>query len=299
VATAVVMERSEAEGRRAEARRAEPVRVEPAGGKLMRAENAACEPQREQILLDHLPQVHHIARRIHDRLPPQVPLEDLVHAGILGLMDAVRKYNPGKNVLLKHYAEFRIRGAILDSLRQVDWSPRTLRRQAKRVEQAKFVCRARLGRDPSESEIADEIGVTLARLQRILGDVRGLDVSSLHSEISDPSGEDAIDPPTDAEEDPFHQTLRSEMSGLLGKALGELAARERNILALYHFEELTMKQIGAILGIGESRVSQIHSAALLRLRARLRQMTGKAPDSEACLKPEPMRIAAAGARNIA
>jgi len=294
VATAVVMKRIEAEARRAEPRRTEPLRVEPS-----RAENAASEPQREQILLEHLPQVHHIARRIHDRLPPQVPLEDLVHAGILGLMDAVRKYDARKNVLLKHYAEFRIRGAILDSLRQVDWSPRALRRQAKRVEQAKFVCRARLGRDPSESEIAEEIGVTLARLQRILGDVRGLDVSSLHSEISDPSGEDAIDPPADAEEDPFHQAMRSEMSGLLGKALGELAAREREVLALYHFQELTMKQIGATLGIGESRVSQIHSAALLRLRGRLRQMTGKAPGVEARPKPGLMRITAASAGNIA
>ncbi len=294
MATAVVMKEIEGEARRVASRRAEPLCVEPP-----RTENAASEPQREQILLEHLAQVHHIARRIHDRLPPQLPLEDLVHAGILGLMDAVRKYDSRKNVLLKHYAEFRIRGAILDSLREVDWSPRALRRQAKRVEQAKFVCRARLGRDPSESEIAEEIGVTLARLQRILGDVRGLDVRSLHSEISDPSGEDAIDPPADAEEDPFHQALRSEMSGLLGKALGELAAREREVLALYHFQEFTMKQIGATLGIGESRVSQIHSAALLRLRARLRQMTEKAPGAEACLKPGPMRISLAGVRNIA
>jgi RNA polymerase sigma factor FliA len=243
------------------------------------------EPQREKILLDHLAQVHHIARRIHDRLPPQVPLDDLVHAGILGLMDAVRKYNPSKNVLLKHYAEFRIRGAILDSLRQIDWSPRTLRRQAKRVESAKIACRARLGRDPSEPEIADEIGISLARLQRILGEVRGLDVSSLHSETVDPHGEDAIDPPAAAEEDPFHQALRSEMTGLLGRALGELADRERDVLSLYHFEELTMKEIGAILGVGESRVSQIHSAALTRLRARLLQLTEKAPATRAVVAP--------------
>ena len=291
---------------RAERMRVKPHRAQLPGAEAARTEPAAAEnppgdPQREQILLEHLAQVHHIARRIHDRLPPQVPLDDLVHAGILGLMDAVRKYDPRKNVLLKHYAEFRIRGAILDSLRQVDWSPRALRRQAKRVEQAKFVCRARLGRDPSESEIADEIGVSLARLQRIIGDVRGLDVSSLHSEISDPNGEDAIDPPADAQEDPFHQALRSEMTGLLGKALGELAEREREVLALYHFQELTMKQIGATLGIGESRVSQIHSAALLRLRARLRQMTEKAPGAATCPGPAPirMRAAAAGARSIA
>jgi RNA polymerase sigma factor for flagellar operon FliA len=112
------------------------------------------DAQREKLLLEHLPQVHYIARRIHGRLPPQVLLEDLVHAGILGLMDAVRKYDPSKNVQLKHYAEFRIRGAILDSLRQVDWGPRTLRRQARRLEKAILDCKARLGRDPSEPEMA-------------------------------------------------------------------------------------------------------------------------------------------------
>src|SRR5271168_2208486 len=124
------------------------------------------EVRRDQLLLEHLPQVQYIARRIHDRLPPQVLLEDLVHAGILGLMDAVRKYDPSKNVQLKHYAEFRIRGSILDSLRLVDWSPRALRRQARRMEQAINQCKARLGRDPSETEIAEEMQVSLVSLQR-------------------------------------------------------------------------------------------------------------------------------------
>jgi RNA polymerase sigma factor FliA len=254
------------------------IELEPA-----RLEQAPDALQREQILLDHLTQVQHVARRIHDRLPPQVPLEDLVNAGILGLMDALQKYDPSKNVLLKHYAEFRIRGAILDSLRQVDWSPRTLRRQAKRVEQARFVCRARFGRDPSETEIAEEIGVSLERLQRILGEIRGLDVGSLHSEANDPNGEDAIEPPAGSGEDPYQQALRAEMSGLLERAIGELATRERDVVALYHLEELTMKEVGAILGIGESRVSQIHSAALLQLRARLRQWTGTPPSAAPAL----------------
>ncbi len=128
----------------------------------------------------------------------------------------------------------------------------------------------------------------LKRLQRILGEVRGLDVSSLHSENADPNGEDAIDPPADAEEDPFHQALRSEMTGLLDKALGELAARERDVLGLYHFEELTMKEVGAILGIGESRVSQIHSAALLRLRDAPAPADRKSA-ARACRAPCPTR----------
>lgn len=238
-------------------------------------------PQREQLLLDHLPQVQYIARRIHDRLPPQVLLEDLVHAGILGLMDAVRKYDPSKNVQLKHYAEFRIRGAILDSLRQVDWSPRALRRQARRLEQAVLDSKARLGRDPTEPEIAAELRITLESLHHLLGDLRGLDVGSLQANANDPNGDEiaAQNRPAD-QEDPYHLMLRSEMSGLLEKAIGELPDRERQVLALYHFEELTMKEVGTVIGIGESRVSQIHTAAVIRLRARLREMIGKGATRE-------------------
>src|ERR1700724_1754072 len=141
--------------------------------------------QREQLLLEHLPQVQYVARRIHARLPAHVLLEYLVHAGILGLMDAVRKFDPSKNVQLKHYAEFRIRGAILDSLRQVDWSPRTLRRQARRLEQAILDCKARLGRDPTEPEIAAELQISLGNLQHLLGELRGLDLGSLQAESND------------------------------------------------------------------------------------------------------------------
>jgi RNA polymerase sigma factor for flagellar operon FliA len=161
--------------------------------------------QREQLLLEHLPQVQYIARRIHDRLPPQVLLEDLVHAGILGLMDAVRKYDPSKNVRLKYYAEFRIRGAILDSLRQVDWSPRALRRQARRLEQAISACKLRLSRDPTEPEIADELQVDLKTLQRLRGDIRGLDIGSLQDDINEPgAGEEALQyRPGSEEEDPY------------------------------------------------------------------------------------------------
>jgi len=236
------------------------------------------EAARDQLLLEHLPQVQYIARRIHDRLPPQVLLEDLVHAGILGLMDAVRKFDPSKNVQLKHYAEFRIRGAILDSLRQVDWSPRTLRRQGRRLEQAISDCKGRFGRDPTEPEIAAELSMSLEDLQRLMGDLRGLDIGSLQADSNEPgSGEEALQYRPGAEEDPFHHTLRSEMTGLLAKAIGELPPREREVLALYHFEELTMKEVGAALGIGESRVSQIHSGALLRLRVRLRELLEKKP----------------------
>jgi len=238
------------------------------------------EVQSEQLLLQHLPQVNFIARRIHSRLPPQVLLEDLVHAGVLGLMDAIKKYNPAKNVQLKYYAEFRIRGAILDSLRQVDWSPRALRSQARRLEQAIFECKGRLRRDPTEPEIALALEISLTQLQRLQNDLRGLDVASLQFDLDfGGDGERALNSCVcKEEENPYHQTLRLEMQGLLTGAVDQLPVREREVLALYHFAELTMKEVGAVMGIGESRVSQIHSSAMVHLRAHLFQRLNAGPD---------------------
>ncbi|HEV3483188.1 MAG TPA: FliA/WhiG family RNA polymerase sigma factor [Candidatus Acidoferrales bacterium] len=244
------------------------------------------EVQCEKLLLDHLPHVQYVARRIHTRLPPQVLLEDLVHAGILGLMDAVRKYDPSKNVQLKHYAEFRIRGAILDSLRLVDWSPRALRRQARRLEQAIARCKARLGRDPSEVEIAAELEVSLDSLHHLRGDLRGLDIESLQSSAEDGGAEPPDSEARSEDEDPYQQALRSEMTSLLEMAIAELPAREREVLALYHFQELTMKEVGEVLRIGESRVSQIHSAALSRLRAKLLEIVAKPSQARTTRRPE-------------
>lgn len=253
------------------------------------------QEQREQLLLEHLPQVHYVARRIHVRLPPQVPLEDLVHAGIIGLIDAVKKYDPTKNVRLRHYAEFRIRGAILDSLRLVDWSPRALRRQARRMAQAVSQSRTRLGREPSEDEIAAELNLSLEELQRLRAKLRGLDLGSLHSEFKEDGGEEEIERCESKEEDPYHQALRAEMSELLARAMNELPRRQREVLALYHFQDLTMKEVGRVLSIGESRVSQIHSAALLRLRTRLPKLLFRARQSN----PRPLAVSPSTSRKAA
>jgi RNA polymerase sigma factor FliA len=232
------------------------------------------ETQREQLLLEHLPQVRRIARQIHDRVPPQVLMEDLVHAGILGLMQAVKKYDPSKNVLLKHYAQFRIRGAILDSLRQVDWSPRSLRRKARQIEQAILRCKAQFGRDPTEPEIAAEFGASLENLQCLRGKLRGLELRSLEAELNEPGRrESAVQIGATREDaDPYHQTLRLEMTALLTKAMGKLAQRDREVLSLYHYQELSMKEVGLAMGLGESRVSQLRTAALPRLRARVHEL---------------------------
>jgi RNA polymerase sigma factor for flagellar operon FliA len=234
-------------------------------------QGAAMDPvERQRLLNENLPEVRYIARRIHDRLPSHVPFEDLVHAGILGLIDAVDKFDPQKNVQLKSYARFRIRGAILDSLRQMDWSPRTLRRQARKIEETHRELAAELGRAPSEQEIAARMGLALDDFQRLLGELRGLDLASLQAQSEENGGEDpSVAVATRVEEDPFTLTLRSELRTLLTHAIDELDEKERKVLALYYLEEMTMKEVGAILDIGESRVSQIHTAALIRLRARL------------------------------
>jgi RNA polymerase sigma factor FliA len=226
--------------------------------------------ERQRLLNENLPEVRYIARRIHDRLPSHVPFDDLVHAGILGLIDAVDKFDPQKNVQLKSYARFRIRGAILDSLRQMDWSPRTLRRQARKIEETHRELAAELGRAPSEQELAARMGLPLVEFQRLLGELRGLDLASLQAQSEENGGEDmSAAVATRVEEDPFTLTLRSELRTLLTQAIDELDDKERKVLALYYLEEMTMKEVGVILDIGESRVSQIHTAALIRLRARL------------------------------
>jgi RNA polymerase sigma factor for flagellar operon FliA len=227
--------------------------------------------ERERVLMEQLPQVRYIARRIHERLPRHVPFEDLVHAGVVGLIDALNKFDLSKQVQFSSYAKFRIRGAILDSLRELDWSPRELRRKGRLVDSTYCNLSGKLGRAPTENEIAQEMGIGLYELQSLLAELDGLELGSLRVESPrDGKEEDLTDRvPSKPEETPFFQCLRTEMKHLLEQAISELPEKEQRVLALYYYEELTMKEVGAALGIGESRVSQIHSLAMVRLRARL------------------------------
>jgi RNA polymerase sigma factor FliA len=230
--------------------------------------------EKERLLLEQLPQVRYIARRIHDRLPAHIQFDDLVQAGVLGLIEALHKYDPSKNVELKTYAKHRIQGAILDNLRDLDWSPRPLRKKARQLEQAHQRLRAQFGRPATEPELALELGMELKELQHLLGDLRGLDLGSLQDEFTESGQErESLAAPTQGpDQEPFAQCLRGELREILTCAVGELQARERQVLSLYYFEELTMKEVGAVLGVGEARVSQIHAAALVRLRARMRTL---------------------------
>jgi len=225
--------------------------------------------ERQRLVLENLTEVRYIARRIHERLPSQVSFGDLVQAGILGLIQAIDKFDPEKNVQFMSYARFRIRGAILDSLRLMDWAPRNLRRQAHRLEQANRELIGELGHSPSASEIASKLDLPLEDFQRLLGDLRGLRLESLQIWPDEGTGEEALPVAFRPEEDPFQMTFRLETRHLLEEALSELDEKEGDVLGLYYFEELNMKDIGMILGVGESRVSQIHAAALVHLRSLL------------------------------
>lgn len=232
------------------------------------------EEVRNRLLMEQMPQVRYIARHIHDRLPQHVPIEDLVHAGVLGLMDALTKYDEARQVQFKTYAKFRIRGAILDSLRELDWSPRDLRRKARLIEQTTARLSHELGRSATEQEIASELGLTLDSFQHLIGELDGLDLGSFHVENSDKDHDDDLCEylPGNPEESPYFLTMKTELHQFLVRAIEELGDKEQQVLSLYYYEELTMKEVGAVLGVGESRVSQIHSLALLRLRTRLQSL---------------------------
>jgi len=223
---------------------------------------------REQLILEHLPQVRLIARRIHERLPESVSLEDLVSTGIIGLISAIDNFDPRHNVKLKTYAEYKIRGAILDSLRGLDWAPRQQRKRAKQIEAAIAAAEQRLHRAPTEAEIAEQLGISLEEYHEWLIEVRGLNVGSLESTASGDGNHSLLKYISDSEENwPSRLLERSELEKLLAQAIEKMPQVERTVLSLYYQEEMTLREIASIVNLHESRVSQLKSQAILRLRA--------------------------------
>jgi len=228
--------------------------------------------ERERLILERLPQVKLIAARIHEKLPQSVSLDDLISAGIIGLITAIDHFNPGLNVKLKTYAEHKIRGAILDSLRGLDWAPRNKRRKAKLIEAAILMAEKKHSRTPVEEEIAVELGITLEEYHQWLVEVRAVNLARLEQAGSG-EGEaiDALRFLSDDEDHwPSNLFERSELEKLVAGALERMPRTERTILSLYYYEELTLRQIAEVLKIHETRVSQLKSQAVLRLRTYLR-----------------------------
>jgi RNA polymerase sigma factor for flagellar operon FliA len=224
--------------------------------------------ERERLILEHLPQVRLIARRIHERLPASVSLEDLVSSGILGLIAAIDHFDLSQNVKLRTYAEYKIRGAILDSLRGLDWAPRDRRRKAKQIEAAITAAEQRLGRASTEEDIAGELGLELEEYRQWLAEVQGLTLNSLEYEPE--GGRNLLDLLADSEDKlPSRLLESSELARILAEAIGRMPRAEQDVLSLYYEEDLTLREIAQVMHLHLSRISQLKSQAILRLRAHL------------------------------
>ena len=227
--------------------------------------------ERNRLVVSHLGLVKALALRFARRVPAQVEVNELVSVGIVGLMDAARRYQPSLGVPFDAFARRRVHGAMIDSLRGLDWAPRSVRRARRDVDAAIARLRHEIGREPTEAEIARALGVTEPAYLQMLDQIRAVDLATIRQrEVGNgrPSVLDiAIDPGDDAQS----RLERAELREHLVKAIGTLPARERHILSLYYEQELTLAEIGAVIGVGESRVSQLRTQAIARLRSRLRE----------------------------
>ena len=224
-------------------------------------------PERERLALAHLVQVRCIAQKLSSRLPASIELNDLVGAGVLGLLDAIDKT----------YAEVRVRGAILDSLRKLDWCPRSLRRKSKKLERARDELEQRLGRSPAEHEICERMNIPLEELHELAAQICTFTVVSLGSPAELGNGrQDGTRPadiPEAAERGPFWLCHTSEIRDRVDAAIAKLPRRERLVVLLYYFEEMSMEELGRVLGVSRGAVSFIHSKAIGRLRIKLSELT--------------------------
>jgi len=245
-----------------------PPLVHPKPGSRANRSPAFTLGERECLILQHIPQVRLIARRIHERLPGSVNLDDLISTGSIGLISAIDRFDPALNVKLKTYAEYKIRGAILDSLRGLDWAPRQQRKRSKQIDAAVAVVEQQLHRRPSEDEIAEHLGVSIEVYHGWLVELQGLNVGSLETATPDDEGSrDLLNFISDDKDSwPSGLLERSELQKLLAQAIGKMPDMEKTVLGLYYYEELTLREISKVVHLHESRISQLKSQAILRLR---------------------------------
>jgi len=229
------------------------------------------EAERHELIQSMLPLVQHIVSRMGLFLPPHIAQDDLVSAGVIGLIDAVERYDPARGSSLKTFCSFRIRGEVLDELRRLDWVPRSVHRDARRLEQTQDAIAQRKGREPTEDELAAELGLTLPELNELLDRIRPATYFSLQEPAFDNEGgdslshEDIIADPTATS--PFASLLNEEDKVILRRTMEKLPVQQLHVLTLYYMENLRLKEIAEILGITESRISQVHTLAISRLRS--------------------------------
>ena len=241
--------------------------TEPKAGKPMSSE------ERERLIIEYAPLVKVIAGRLALKLPRHISQEDLVSSGIMGLLDAINKFDASKGVKLKSYAEFRIRGAMIDELRAMDWVPRAVRKSARMVEKAYMDVENREMRPASDEEVARELGMKMEEFHKLLEYVKGVSIINEYEFALRSHRANVIDPGyvgPNVSETPLESLDKTEIRDVIAKGLDRLPQNERKIMSLYYYEELTMKEIGQIMGFTESRVSQLHTKAVMRLRGKLK-----------------------------
>ncbi len=230
--------------------------------------------QKDKLILEYAPLIKFIAQKIAVRLPSNIELDDLISSGVIGLMDAIEKYDPTRDNKFKTYAEFRIRGAILDELRAQDWVPRSVRDKAKMLDRATLELEASLGRSANEEEVAQKLNISMDEYYDLLNQVRPISVLS----IDDAATFSNVDKKSILNilegcklNNPLTQLNLKSVKEVVAKAIEDLPERQRLVLSLYYYEDLNLKEIGKILRVTESRVSQLHAQAISRLRAKLAQ----------------------------
>jgi RNA polymerase sigma factor for flagellar operon FliA len=271
------MARSETKGkpRAATAKKADGAKPQEDAGRMWATYKADRSPEaREQLILHYSPLVKYVAGRVSSGLPPSVEFGDLVSYGVFGLLDAIDKYDPDRGIKFETYAIARIKGAIIDELRADDWVPRSVRFKAREIERAYIALESELRRIPTDEEVAEKLGVTLDEYLNLLGKMSLISLVAL-DELWTVSGDrpDKISLADTVEDvkvkDPSKTFEIEEMKDMIAGAINHLPERERIVVSLYYFEGLTMREIGEVLSVTESRVCQMHTKAILRLRARL------------------------------
>ena len=231
---------------------------------------------RARVINEFSPLIKYIASRIAIRLPPHIDLNDLINAGVIGLIDAIEKFDTSKQIKFKTYAEFRIRGAILDELRSMDWVPRSVRQKARKVEDAYSRLEYTLGRPASDEEVAQEMKIDIDSFHKLLSETASVSLLSLDDlgeDDSDLSKRNLLEYILQDEKDwPSHKIRFAEVREMVAESIQSLPEKERMVISLYYYDELTMKEIGHVLKFTESRVSQIHTKAVLRLRSKMQKL---------------------------
>ncbi len=228
---------------------------------------------RDQLIMDYAPLIRFVAQRIAARLPSNIDIDDLISAGVIGLMDAIEKYDPSRDNKFKTYAEFRIRGAILDELRSQDWVPRSVRDKAKKIEKTYAELEQKLGRAVTDEELSNALGIQLDEYYDMVSKVKAVTLLSI-DELSGPNQQDRKSLLECLEnvssKNPFTQLKSKGVRDLLVKHIDELPEKQKLVLSLYYYEDLNLKEIGRILEVTESRVSQLHTQAVEKLRSKLK-----------------------------